>query len=66
MLVMWWMYQSAQAERMRNDERMDQKDEAFRSLEREVRTEITTQLVAATSALKDNNKIMERVIDKLK
>jgi hypothetical protein len=74
--VMWWMYQSAAAERQRNDERMDAKDQAhrermdkrdeeFRKLNEEVRTDISLQLAASTSALGNNAKIMEHVIDKL-
>ena len=49
----------------RYDTRLDQRDEEYRKLEREVRTEITTQLIAATSTIKENATIMERVIDKL-
>lgn len=64
-LVMWWMYQSAAAERSKNDERMDKKDLAFRDLEKEVRENITLQLVTSTSALHENSKVMERVVDKL-
>lgn len=59
LLLLWWIYKDCSA-------RLDRKDESFRALEKEVRTEITTQLVAATSALKDNTKVMERIIDKLK
>lgn len=57
-LVIWWVYQDSQ-------NRNDAKDEAFRTLEKEVRTEITTQLIASTSALRDNAKIMERVIERI-
>lgn len=64
-LIMWWMYQSAAAERARYDERMDKKDEAFRALEKEVRTNISVQLITSTSALQENAKVMERVIDKM-
>ena len=75
-LVMWWMYQSAAGERQRNDvrmdtkdqahrERMDKKDDEFRKLSEQVRTDISLQLAASTSALGNNTKIMERVIDKL-
>lgn len=64
-LVMWWMYQSASNERKRNDERLDEKDRDFRSLEKEVRTNITAQLMTSTSALHENSKVMERVVDKL-
>ena len=58
MLLGWLIYKDCTS-------RLDKKDEAFRSLEREVRTEITTQLIASTSALRDNAKIMERVIDRI-
>lgn len=73
---MWKMYQSSADERKRNDERMDIKDQAhrdrmdvkdaeFRKLNEQVRTDISAQLAASTSALGNNAKIMERVIDKL-
>lgn len=64
-LVMWWMYQSAAAERKANDERLDARDSQYRQLEREVRTEISAQLAAATSTIGQNQKVMERVLDKL-
>ncbi len=64
-LVMWWMYQSAAKERKAYDERLDRRDEGYRQLEKEVRTSVTTQLVTSTSALYENSKIMERVLDKL-
>lgn len=64
-LVMWWMYDSSVSERKANDERLDKKDTQFRELEKEVRTEITAQLVASTSAMAENSKVMERVVDKL-
>lgn len=50
-LVMWWMYQSAREERTANDQRLDAKDEQFRSLEREVRTNIMKQLMDNTHAI---------------
>ena len=73
---MWKMYQASAEERKRNDERMDAKDavqrarldikdEEFRKLNDQVRTDISAQLAASTSALGNNAKIMERVIDKL-
>lgn len=65
-LVMWWMYQSAAAERKRNDDRLDERDVQYRTLEREVRTEISAQLAAATSTIGQNQQVMERVLDKLK
>jgi hypothetical protein len=65
LLIMWWMYQSAAAERKAYDERLDKRDENYRALEREVRTEISAQLISATSAVRDNSKIMERVIQTL-
>jgi hypothetical protein len=60
--VMWLMYKAAAAERLRYDERMDAKDQDFRALEKEVRTEITVQLAASTTALRDNAKVMEKLI----
>lgn len=64
-LVMWWMYQSASKERKAYDERLDKRDENYRELEREVRTSVTTQLMASTSALYENSKVMERVLNML-
>lgn len=64
-LVMWWMYRSAAAERKENDKRLDERDTQYRTLEKEVRTEISAQLVAATSTIGQNQKVMERVLDKL-
>ena len=49
LLVMWWMYQSAQMERKEHFE-------SFRQLEREVRDKILTQL-------NENTKAFERVLD---
>jgi hypothetical protein len=60
--IMWLMYKAAAAERQRYDERMDSKDKDFRKLEQEVRTEITVQLAASTTALRDNAKVMEKLI----
>jgi len=65
-LVMWWMYQSAAAERRAYDERLDKRDDNYRQLEREVRTEISAQLLSATSAVRDNTALLGRVIEKLK
>lgn len=65
-LVMWWMYQSAATERKDNDSRLDQRDEQYRALEKEVRTEITAQLIASTATNAAAQKVMERVLDKLK
>lgn len=64
-LVMWWMYQSAAKERKAYDERLDSRDQNYRDLEKEVRISVTTQLMASTSALYENSKVMERVMDKL-
>lgn len=64
-LVMWWMYSSAAKERRANDERLDARDMQYRALEKEVRTEISAQLVAATSTIGQNQQVMERVLDKL-
>ena len=75
-LIMWWMYDASAKERARNDERMDakdalhrqqsdKKDDEFKKLNEQVRSDISVQLAASTSALGNNTKIMERVIDKL-
>lgn len=64
-LVMWWMYQSAANERRAYDQRLDARDDQYRTLEKEVRTEITSQLVAATSTNASAQKVMERVLEKL-
>lgn len=65
-LVMWWMYRSAAEERKHNDARLDARDDEYRTLEREVRTEISAQLSAATATIGQNQQVMERVLDKLK
>lgn len=41
---------------------MKEREDALRAVEKEVRTEITTQLISATSALHANTKTMERVL----
>lgn len=64
-LVMWWMYSAAAAERKANDQRLDRRDEEYRKLEREVRNEITAQLIASTTTNASAQKVMERVLDKL-
>lgn len=75
-LVLWWMYQSAAKERERNDarldmdrqrhyERMEKKDKEFSILNDKVRDEISLQLATSTSALHENSRVMERVVDKL-
>lgn len=64
-LVMWWMYSQAAQERKANDQRLDKRDEQYRALEREVRTEITTQLIASTATNASAQRVMERVLDKL-
>lgn len=64
-LILWKMYKSAAEERKRYEERSDKKEESFRALEEQVRTNITAQLTASTSALYENSKLMERVIDKI-
>lgn len=50
-LVMWWMYQHS-------SKRIDERDQAMRSLEKEVRSEIMSQLNKNTTAF-------DRVIDHL-
>lgn len=64
-LVMWWMYQSAAAERRRNDERLDRRDEKYEALQKEVRGEIMATLVAATTTNKEAMQVMKRVLDRL-
>ncbi len=44
-LVMWWMYQHS-------SKRIDDRDQAMRALEKEVRTEIMGQLNKNTSAFR--------------
>lgn len=58
-LVMWWMYKDSAG-------RLDKKEDALHALEKEVRTEITTQLIASTTTIRDNLKIMEHLVQKLK
>ncbi|HEY1747833.1 MAG TPA: hypothetical protein VGG11_13860 [Xanthobacteraceae bacterium] len=57
-LIMWWKDQA-------HARQLDERDKAFRVLEEEVRTNITAQLISSTSALQNNSKVMERVLDKL-
>lgn len=64
-LVMWWMYQSAATERKSNDARLDERDAQYRALEKEVRQEITAQLIASTQTNAASQKVMERVLDQL-
>ena len=64
-LVMWWMFDSAQKELKANDVRLDFRDTEYHQLEKEVRGSITAQLASSTSALYENSKVMERVLDKL-
>lgn len=64
-LIMWWAYQSSVEERKRYDQRLDDRDAQYRQLEKEVRTEITSQLIAATSTIGNAQKIMERIMDRL-
>ena len=64
-LVMWWMYQSAAAERRRNDERLDRRDEKYEALQKEVRGEIMATLVAATTTNKEAMQVMKRVLARL-
>jgi len=65
-LVMWWMYQHAGDERKRHDDRLDKKDDAFNKLNDEVRTQITVQLQASTSTLRDNMQMMQKLAQHLK
>ena len=50
-LVMWWGYQASA-------KRIDERDIAFRALEKEVREKIMTQL-------NENTRIFERVMERL-
>lgn len=64
-LIMWWKDQAQTKERQAHAQQLDDRDKAFRSLEKEVRTQITAQLASSTSALHENSKVMERVLDKM-
>jgi hypothetical protein len=64
-LVMWWMYQAAAAERQRNDERLDARDAKYNVLQENVRGEVMATLIAATSTNKEAVKVMERVLERL-
>jgi hypothetical protein len=64
-LIMWWKDQAQAKEREAHASQLDDRDKAFRSLEKEVRTQITAQLASSTSALHENSKVMERVLDKM-
>jgi len=61
-LVMWWMYQSAQNARQKNDERLDKRDEAMRHLEADIRNKFATQLMENTNAMLEHTKVMEVVL----
>lgn len=64
-LVMWWKDQASTKERDMHAKQLDAREQAFHKLENEVRGEISAQLAASTSALRDNAKIMEHVIERL-
>lgn len=54
-LVMWWMYQSAQTER-------NSHFDAFRELESDIRNKLAGQLMENTNALNEHGKIMSNVL----
>ncbi len=64
-LVMWWMYQSAERERQRNDLRLDKRDEKYEKLQEEVRGEIMATLVAATTTNTEAIQVLKLVLDRL-
>lgn len=64
-LVMWWMYQSAQQARQHNDERLDKRDEAMRILESDIRNKFATQLMENTNAMLEHSKVMRIVVELL-
>lgn len=57
-LVMWWMYQSAQTERNAHFD-------AFRDLESDIRNKLSGQLMENTNALNEHSKIMGNVLSLL-
>lgn len=56
---------SMKEERREYKAAIDEREQAFRLLEKEVRTSISEQLYNATHQLTENSKTMERVIDHL-
>ena len=56
---------SMKEERREYRSSLDERELAFRTLEKEVRTSISQQLYNATHQLTENSKTMERVIDHL-
>jgi hypothetical protein len=64
-LIMWWKDQAQIKKDEVHAKQLDERDRAFRNLEKEVRTQISAQLASSTSALHENSKVMERVLDKL-
>lgn len=64
-LVMWWMYRSAQEARQKNDDRLDKRDEGMRILESDIRNKFSAQLMENTNAMLEHSKIMHKVVDLL-
>ncbi len=58
-LVMWWMYKSAQEERTKHFD-------AMRALESEIRNKMATQLQENANAMLEHSKIMQTVVELLK
>ncbi len=67
---MLWMFgqmflKQGDAERTRNEVRLDKRDDAMRLLESDIRNKFSSQLQENTNAMLQHSKIMERVVDVL-
>jgi urease gamma subunit len=54
-VVIWWMWRSAQDERMKYFE-------AFKELEADIRNKFSAQLMENTNAMLEHSKIMQEVV----
>ncbi len=64
--LMWLMYKSAQDARQKNDERLDKRDDAMRTLESDIRNKFSIQLQENSNVLLQHSKIMEHVMEVLR
>lgn len=60
--VLWQIYRMMDAERTRNEIRLDKRDDNLRILESDVRNKFATQLQENTNSMIQHSKIMERVV----
>lgn len=75
-LVMWWMYDSNTkerarhdtemgAERLRNEERIEKKENAYRLLGEDIRNKVSAQLMESTNAMTEHAQVMKAVVQEL-